>query len=90
MNTKAKQKRRRQGRKWVSEYRGRNIIHAYKRRFKVPVIAAVNDLQALGVQLDVTEVANIRLDRHYYGKQMLNKKSLSRLHEIIKNESNAF
>ena len=59
MNTKAKRKRRGQGRKWVSEYRGLNIIDAYQRRFKVPVIAAVNDLQALGVQLDVTEVANI-------------------------------
>ena len=54
MNTKAKQKRRRQGKKWVSEYKGRNIIHAYKSRFKVPVIAAINDLKALGVKLDAT------------------------------------
>lgn len=85
MNTKAKQKRRNQGKRWVSEYAGNSIIHAYKRKFKIPLIAAINDLEAIGVKLDELEIANVKLDRHYFNKQQLNKKSLEELHRTVQN-----
>ncbi len=85
MDTKTKQKRRRQGKRWVVEYNGNSVIHAYKRKFKIPLITAINDLEAIGAKLDECEVANIKLDRHYYNKQKLNKKTVEELHRTIKN-----
>lgn len=81
--SKAKQKRRRQGKRWASEYSGNRILHAYKKKFNVPLITAVNDLQSIGVDLDEQEVAKLRLDRHYYGRQQLNKKKLETISEKL-------
>ena len=81
--SKAKQKRRRQGKRWASEYSGNKIIHAYKKKFNIPLITAVNDLEAIGVDLDEREVAKIRLDRHHYGHQQLSKKKLETISEKL-------
>ena len=75
-HSKAKQKRRRQGKRWASDYSGNRIIHAYKKKFNISLITAINDLEAIGVDLDEGEVAKIRLDRHHYGHQQLSKKKL--------------
>ena len=66
----------------MSQYQGNSIIHAYKRKFKIPLITVINDLEAIGVKLDECEVANIKLNRHYYNKQQLNKKTLEELRRI--------
>ena len=77
--SKKKQKRRRQGKYWVSQYDGNNIIHAYKHKFKIPLIAAINDLEALGVTLDQKVTATIKLNRHYYGQQHMSESKFNSL-----------
>jgi hypothetical protein len=81
--SKKKKKRRGQGNNWVKEYKGNNILHDYKRKFKIQTITAINDLQSLGVRLDEAEVARIKLDRHHNGEQQINKKALEYLSSII-------
>jgi len=81
--SKKKKKRRGQGKNWVKEYKGNNILRDYKRKFKIQTITAINDLQFLGVRLDEAEVAQVKLDRHYYGEQQINKKTLEYLSSII-------
>lgn len=85
MNTisKAKQKRQKKGRNWVSQYDGSRIIAAYKNKFKVPLITAVNDLEAIGVSLDEREVALIKLSRHHYNEQHLLKEELDKLTQLV-------
>jgi len=86
-NTKGKKKRRGKGKYWVSQYSGNNIIHAYKRHFKIPLITAVNDLEAIGVKLHESDVARIKMDRHYSNQQHLSKEKLQELSEIMKYDS---
>jgi hypothetical protein len=81
--SKKKKKRRGQGKNWVNEYKGNNILHAYKRKFKIQTITAINDLQSLGVHLDEAEVARIKLDRHHNGEQQINKKTREYLRSVI-------
>ncbi len=81
--TKKKKKRRAEGKSWVKEYKGNNILHDYKRKFKIQLIAAINDLQSLGVHLNEAEVARIKLERHYNGEQQINKKTQEYLKSII-------
>ncbi|MCP4551189.1 MAG: hypothetical protein GY834_03910 [Bacteroidetes bacterium] len=85
METKAKKKRRIKGKKWVKEYKGNNILHAYKRKFKIPLISAINDLESIGVPLNEAEVAQIKIDRHYNGQQQINQNDLAELNSIIRN-----
>ena len=85
--TKGKKKRRRQGKAWLKDYKGKNILHAYRRKFNIPIIAAINDLESLGVPLDRVEVARIKIDRHCCGEQQINKKALAELHSIISMDS---
>jgi len=85
--TKGKKKRRRQGKAWLKDYKGRNILHAYKCKFKIPLITSINDLESLGVPLDSVEVARIKIDRHYNGDQQINKRVLAELHSIISMDS---
>ena len=87
IESKKKKNRRAQGKSWVKGYKGKNIIHDYKRKFKIQTITAINDLQALGVHLDEAEVARIKLDRHYNNEQQINKKTLEYLNSIIDRNS---
>jgi len=77
--SRKKQKRRRQGKYWVSQYDGNNITHAYKQQFKIPLITAINDLEALGVTLDRKITATTKLNRHYYGQQHMSKDKFNSL-----------
>ncbi len=70
----------------MSQYTGRNIIAGYRRHFKVSAITAVNDLQAIGVGLDATQVANIKINRHYSGEQQICKKELNSLRQVVSDE----
>jgi hypothetical protein len=85
--TKGKKKRRRQGKAWLKDYKRENILHAYRRKFKIPLITAINDLESLGVPFDRVEVARIKIDRHCCGEQQINKKALAELHSIISMDS---
>ncbi len=89
-NSKAKQKRRRQGKHWISQYTGNRILHAYKKQFKIPLITAVNDLEAIGVKLDDKEVAQIKLNRHHYNQQKLPKKELERLTKVVQRDTESW
>ena len=85
--TKEKKKRRRQGEAWLKDYKGKNILHAYRRKFKIPLITAINDLESLGVPIDSVEVARIKIDRHCYGEQQINKNDLADLRSIVSKDS---
>ena len=87
MNTKVKKKRRQEAKSWVKEYQGSNVLHAYKRKFKVSLTTAINDLDAIGVKLDKVEVARIKLDRHFNGEQQINKAEVAKLINIMGSES---
>ena len=87
METKKKKERRAQGKKWIKEYKGNNILYAYKRKFKILTIAAINDFQFLGVYPDEAEVVWIKLKIHYNGEQQINKKALEHLKTIIRRNS---
>ena len=84
---KKKKKRRGQGKNWVKEYKGNNILCDYKRKFKIRTITAINDLQSLGVALDEAKVAQIKLDRHCYGEQQINNKTREYLRTIINRDN---
>lgn len=84
METKAKKKRRSHGRAWVRECQGSDILHAYRRKYKIPLITAINDLESMGVPLNAAEVAKIKVDRHHNGEQQINKKTLAELNRIIR------
>ena len=83
MHTKAKERRRRNAKAWVRQYTGRHIIHDYKRKFHIPILTAIIDLEAIGVELDKREVAQIRLDQYDYGAQQLPKQKLEDLRRVL-------
>jgi len=83
MGSRAKKKRRSQGKAWVREYQGRNILHAYKREFQIPLITAINDIESMGVALNTVEVAQIKIDRHHNGQQQVNRRTLAELNRVI-------
>ena len=83
MGTRAKKKRRSQGKAWAREYQGKNLLHAYRREFGIPLIAAINDLESIGVPLNTAEVAQIKIDRHHNGQQQVSRKTLAELSRII-------
>ncbi|MEW6747379.1 MAG: hypothetical protein AB1486_32000 [Planctomycetota bacterium] len=84
MTTKTKEKRRRAARVWVRAYSGPNIIRAYRYKFHVPILTAINDLEALGAELDEREVALIRIDLHHRHVAQVSKKRLQELYRIAR------
>ncbi|MGL6162278.1 hypothetical protein [Microbulbifer sp.] len=90
MNSKKKQKRRRQGKAWVANYSGNKVVIDYQRKFKVEKITAINDLQAIGVDLDPAEVARVKIDRHFYGYQQMKKSDLKEAIKTLKGESEIY
>ena len=86
MNTKGKLRRRRRGRAWVQNYAGPQILHAYKRKFRIPIATAINDLESLGVRLDDRAVAEIRVNLHYNNVQHMPADRLARLEGIVRGD----
>ena len=79
-------RRRSRGKAWVANYSGSRIIHAYKRKFRIPISAAINDLESFGVKLDEREVAEIRVNLHYANVQQMRADRLARLESIVRRE----
>ncbi len=90
MNTRAKAVRRQQAKAWAKEYSGNRMIHDYKRKFKIPIAAAINDLEAIGVRLDPRDVAKIRLDLHHRHVQHLPKKTYQELSDFLNKDEELF
>ncbi len=84
METKAKKKRRTRGKAWVREYQGSDILHAYRGKYKIPLITAINDLESMGVPLNAAEVARVKVNRHHNGEQQINRKTLAELNRTIR------
>lgn len=46
--------------RWVAAYEGTNIIRSYRKRYGVDWLCAIEELQLLGVRLDLAHVSQLR------------------------------
>jgi hypothetical protein len=44
---------------WIPTYTGKHIVRGYRKRFRVDVICAIQELRMLGVRLDESYVAQL-------------------------------
>lgn len=86
MMTKKKVERRKKGKSWIKSFTGSNLLHAYKRKFKIPISTAINDLESFGVKLDQREIASVRINLHYDNVQQIPKGRLMEYENLLDDE----
>ena len=80
-----KKDRLKTGKAWARAFHGSKIIHAYSRKFKVPLLCSINDLISFGIRLNQEDIDTIKYNLHILNKVKMKKKDFeeltNRMHE---------
>ena len=61
-------------RHWIPTYTGKNIVKGYKKKFSVDILAAIRDLQELGIDISPEYIASVENSEKHRIMQLQAKK----------------